>query len=283
MTDVLPTLAVTGATGVVGGRVAELLAEAGVAQRLLVRDPDRAPHLPGASVVVITSYGDGEAARHALRGVDTLFMVSGTESPDRVDQHRTFVDAAVRADVGHVVYTSFVSAAPDAVFTFARDHHATEEHIKASGLGWTFLRDNFYLDFMPGFVGDDGVIRGPAADGRCAMVARADVARTAAAVLRDPDAHRGRTYEITGPQALTMTEVAEILSAAEGRPITFHNETVEEAYESRRKYPAADWEYDAWVSTYTAIAAGQMAKVSGDVETVTGTPPMSLAEFLAGR
>lgn len=234
-------------------------------------------------MVTISSYGDGESAERALRGVKTLFMVSATESTDRVDQHRAFVDAAVRADVGHIVYTSFISAAPDAVFTFARDHYATEEHIKASPLGWTFLRDNFYLDFMPGFVGDDGVIRGPAADGRCAMVARADVARTAAAILREPDEHHGKTYDITGPEALTMTEVAEILSSAEGRHITFHNETIEEAYESRRSYPAADWEYDAWVSTYTAIAAGQMSQLSGDVEAVTGQPPMSLAEYLAQR
>ena len=96
-----------------------------------------------------TGYADRADAVRALEGVSTLFMVSGSESADRRDQHLAFVDAAAEAGVRHVVYTSFFGAAPDATFTLARDHYATEEHIKASGMGWTFLRDNLYLDVIP--------------------------------------------------------------------------------------------------------------------------------------
>src|SRR5213080_1228271 len=119
----MSVLAVTGSTGNVGGRVARLLSAAGVPQRLVVRDPGRAPALDGADVTQ-AGYGDGAAARRALAGVDTLFMVSGAESADRVDQHRTFVDAAASAGVRRIVYLSFYGAAPDATFTLARDHWA---------------------------------------------------------------------------------------------------------------------------------------------------------------
>ena len=124
----------------------------------------------------MATYADGAAVRAALEGARLVFMVSAAEAPDRVDQHYSFVDAAAAAGVQHLVYTSFAGAAPDAIFTLGRDHWATEEHIKASGLAWTFLRDNLYLDFLPLLAGPDGVIRGPAGDGRVSAVATDDVA-----------------------------------------------------------------------------------------------------------
>ena len=149
-------------------------------------------------------------------------------------------------------------------------------------MAYTFLRDNFYLDFMELFAGEQGVIAGPADDGRVGMVARADVARAATAVLLDPEPHAGVTYTLTGPEALTLTEAAERLTAARGRPFRFHNETLEEAYASRASYHAPDWQVEAWVTTYTAIAAGQLDVVTDDVERLTGRRATSLAEHLAG-
>lgn len=274
-----PTLAVTGSTGAVGGLVARELAARGVPQRLLVRSPERAPALHGATVHRC-SYGDRAASREALAGATTVFMVSGSESAERLDHHRRFVDAAADAGVEHVVYTSFYGAAPDCTFTLGRDHHATEEHIRASGLGHTFLRDSFYLDVFPSFVGSDGVLRGPAGQGRVAGVARADVARVAVAVLTDPAAHQGATYDLTGPEALTMTQIAKTIGQATGRTVSYHDETVAEAYASRRRWEAPQWQYDAWVSTYTAIANGELDVVTDDVERLTGRRPMSLAELL---
>ena len=279
--DGRPTLAVCGSTGALGGLVARGLADLGLEQRLVVRDPSRAPRLPGA-VPVVASYADTSAAVQALEGVSVLFMVSASEAADRRAQHLAFVDAAVAAGVQHVVYTSFLGASPDSTFTLARDHFVTEEHLRASGMSHTFLRDNLYLDVVPHFAGEDGVIRGPAGDGRVSLVARADIARVALTVLQDPASHRDVTYDLTGPQALTVTEVAEALTRHLGRPIAFHDETIEEAYESRRRWPAPDWQYDAWVSTYLAIAAGELERVSPDIEAVTGTPATSLEQLLAG-
>lgn len=276
----VPTLAVTGSTGHLGGLVARQLAGAGSPQRLLVRDIGRAPELPDA-VPVAVAYADPVLAKAALDGVETLLMVSASETEDRLQQHCTFVDAAAAAGVRHIVYTSFFGAAADSTFTLGRDHFATEERIKASGMDYTFLRDNFYLDFLPLLAGEDGVIRGPAGDGIMAAVARADVARSAVTVLRDPALHVGRTYNLTGPEDISLAAAADLLTAGTGRSITFHRETLEEAYASRASYGAPPWQVDAWVSTYRAIAAGELAGPTSAVHELTGREPLGLAQFLA--
>lgn len=278
----LPRLAVTGSTGALGGMVARLLADRGIGQRLLARDPDRAPVLDGATAVPF-AYDDAAATITALEGARTVFMVSASESAHRLDQHRTFVDAAAASGVQHIVYTSFVGASPDCTFTLGRDHYATEQHIKTTGVTYTFLRNSFYIEFLADLPGDDGVIRGPAGNGRVAAVSRDDIARVAVAVLCAPDEHRDKTYALTGPEALRLADVAQILSAASGRDIVFHNETIEEAYESRRSWPAPGWLYDAWVSTYTAIENGEVDDLSSDVVTLTGRRPLSLGDYLASR
>jgi uncharacterized protein YbjT (DUF2867 family) len=290
MTSSTP-VAVTGATGAVGGRVAEQLHAAGIPLRLVVRDASRAPRFEGGAPVEVAeaSYRDTDAVRRALEGVELAFMVSAAESADRVAEHAAFIEAARASGVRHLVYTSFFGAAPDAVFTLGRDHFATEELLRASGLGFTALRDNFYADFLPYLAGEDGVIRGPARDGRVAAVARADVADSAVAVLRDvlrdgpASPHAGATYELTGPEALTLAEVAGLVSELGGRgPVVFHDETIDEAYASRASYGAPPWQLDAWVSTYTAIATGELARTTSDVERLTGHPPRSLRTLLEG-
>lgn len=276
-----PAVTVTGATGAVGGAVARMLAAQGVDQRLLVRDPSRVPDLPGATVTSFTGYADPECAT-ALTGTEVLFLVSGAESADRLDQHRAVIDAAVTAGVRQIVYTSFLGAAADATFTLGRDHWATEEYLGAAGIGFTALRDNFYLDIFPHFVGDDGVLRGPGGGGRVSAVARADVAACAAAILIDPTAHLGARYDVTGPEALSLAEIADTIGSVTGREITYHDETLDEAYASRARWRAPSWQVDAWVSTYTSIAAGQLSAISGDVERLIGRPPLTLREVLAG-
>lgn len=272
-------IAVTGATGKVGGRVARRLAAAGVEQRLVVRDPSRAPTLPGAAVAV-GSYGDGDAMRKAFDGADIAFLVSAAEAADRVEQHRTAVDAAVAAGVGRIVYLSFLGAAPDATFTLARHHWATEQHVRQEGVAFTFLRDNLYIDFVPHATGLDGVIRGPAGNGAVSVVAHDDIADVAAAVLLASGDHDGATYDLTGPAALKVSEMVEELSRVAGRAVTYVDETLGEAFASRAVHRAPDWEVEGWVTSYAAIAAGELATVSGDVRRVAGHEPMSYAQFL---
>jgi NAD(P)H dehydrogenase (quinone) len=273
-------IAVTGSTGQLGGRVARRLADLGVEQRLLVRDPARAPALPGTHTAT-ADYADGAAVRAALTGIETVFMVSAAETPERVQQHVSFIDGAVDAGVRRIVYVSFFGASPTATFTLARDHWATEEHLRSVGVPYTILRDNIYADFTPHFMGADGTIRGPAGEGRVAVVAQADITDVAVAALTSDGAYDGRTLNLTGPAALTMHEIASILSDHFERTVSYIPETIEEAYASRAVYGAPKWQVDAWVSTYTAIAVGELAGISNDIPELTGHPATSLAEVLA--
>jgi uncharacterized protein YbjT (DUF2867 family) len=278
----MSTIAVTGATGALGGRVARRLAGLGASQRLVVRDAARAPGLPGADIALAPGYHDGAAMTDALRGTQTLFLVSGRESANRVEEHMSAVDAAVAAGVERIVYTSFLAAAPDSTFTLGRDHFATEEHIRATGLAHTFLRNSMYLDFVPFFASAEGVIAGPAGDGRTAWVARDDVADVAVAVLTG-EGHDGEAYAVTGPQAHTMAWAAERLSEAAGRPVTYKDETLEEAYASRASYGAPAFEVEGWVSSYVAVAKGELDVVSDTVPRLTGHDAQALPEFLAAN
>ena len=217
-----------------------------------------------------------------LPGVKTLFMVSAAEAEDSLRKHYAFVDAAAEAGVEHIVYTSFFGASANCTFTLGRDHYATEERIKASGMNYTFLRDNLYLDILPLLVGEDGVIRGPVGrrrDGGCDPRGHRPVRRGSAG--RPPEMHVGPTYNLTGPEDLSLQRAAELLTEGTGRTISYHPETVEEAYASRASYGAPPWQVDAWVSTYTAIAAGELAGPTSAVHELTGREPLGLAQFLA--
>ncbi len=200
--------AITGSTGEIGRRVAEGLARLGLEQRLIVRDPARAPRLPGAGVAQVSSYGDARAMGRALSGVETLFLVSGHDTigiihrakmsgepvpaHNRVHEHIAAVAAAAAAGVERIVYLSFVNPAPDATFILAREHFYTEEYIRSTGLAFTFLRQNMYMDKVSQLVSRSDVIRAPAGRGRIAWVSRDDVAASAVAVLAGSGSSAGR-------------------------------------------------------------------------------------------
>jgi NAD(P)H dehydrogenase (quinone) len=277
MTSPLSPLGITGSSGQLGHRVASRLAAIGYQQRLLVRNPARAPQLPGAEIAQ-ASYEDGSSMRAALVGVQTLLLVSGYER-GRLAQHYSAIEAAVAAGVERLVYTSFLSAAPQATFTHAREHFLTEQRIRASGLRYTFLRPSFYLDKAPGWFSREGLIRGPAGNGTIAWVCRDDLADVAVAVLTGRG-HDGASYDITGPQALTLSQAAEQFSDVTGLAASYQPETLEEARASRARFNPTKWELEAWVSTYLAIANGEMSVVSHTVQALTGHAPLSFADYL---
>lgn len=277
MTISAAPIGITGSTGQLGGRIASRLASLGQHQRLLVRNPARAPQFPG-SEVALASYEDEAAMKAALDGVQTLLLVSG-DGQGRLEQHYSAIDAAVAAGVERIVYTSFLSAAPQATFTHAREHYLTEQRIRSTGLRYTFLRPGFYLDKAPGWISSEGIIRGPAGNGTIAWVSRDDLADVAVAVLTG-DGHDGASYDITGPQAITLTEAAEQFSHITGLPASYQTETLEEARASRAKYNPTPWQLAGWVSTYVAIDTGEMSVVSHTVQALTGHVPQSFADYL---
>jgi uncharacterized protein YbjT (DUF2867 family) len=274
-----PLIAITGATGVVGGLAAERLADQGANLRLIVREHALAPPIAGVDVATASDYSATDEMTEALKGADTMLLVSARESENRLEQHYSAIDAAVAAGVSRIVYTSFCGASSDAAFSLARDHYATEQAIEQSGVGFVFQRQNVYSDFLPVLAGTDGIIRGPGGDGRFAPVTRSDVADVAVRLLTD-DSRDGEVFNITGPERLSLRHVANRLTALTGKLFEYQQESLEDAYKSRSHYGAPDWLVEAWVSTYIAIADGELDIVTESTKNLTGHEPTSFETFV---
>jgi NAD(P)H dehydrogenase (quinone) len=273
---------VTGVSGAVGRRVAELLATEGQALRMMARDPARAPRLDGAETVA-GDYADPSSLVPVFAGVETAFIVSGyAPEGERARLHRNAIEAAAAAGVGRLVYLSFQGAAPTSKFSMARDHAMTEQYLQAAGVSYTALRDNLYLDILPHLFDGYGVARGPAGLGFAAYVSREDVARTAAACLTAAWSGE-RIFDVTGRESITLNEVAERLSVLTGRKLRYVDETVEEGRRWRVASGAPDWEVETWMGSYLATAAGELAVVSDTVERFTGKTPATLEEYFGAR
>ena len=275
----MPKIAVTGVTGNLGGMVSRLCKKNGIEVRNLARNVEKAEKI-GFSNVFKSSYDKSEDTVKSLEGIEVLFMVSGSENPNRIQQHKDFIDVAKIAGVSHIIYLSFYNASKNSIFTLGRDHYATEEYIKENGFKYTFLRDNFYVDFFVDLCREYSEIKGPAGNGKVSAVVRSDVSEVVAKILENPGKWENHTLNMTGPEELSMTEIVKAVSEYFGKEIKYIEETVEEAYESRKIWKAEQWEYDSWVSTYTAIAENEQSGISNDIEKVLGRKATSLVEYL---
>lgn len=272
-------IGVTGVTGKLGGQVAKVLSQKGLKAVHIARSPERAIKYDNAEIRK-ASYENSEESRKALESIKTLLMVSAKENPKRVEEHHDFIDAAKMAGVEHIVYISFYNNKKDATFTLSRDHYQTEKYIKEQGLKYTFLRDNFYIDFFLDLCFEYGEIRGPAGDGLVSAVARRDAADIVVAVMLNVQEYENKVLNLTGPRDLSMKDIVEVVGEKLGKEIFYINESVEEAYESRKVWEAEQWQYDSWVSTYTAIAKGEQSGVSLDIEKILNRPATSLEDLV---
>jgi NAD(P)H dehydrogenase (quinone) len=216
---------VTGASGQLGGLVAEELLERVPANEIVfvTRHPDALDHLAERGATVRRGdFDDPEALADAFAGGERMLLISTLSIGRRTAQHRAAIDAAAAAGVRHVVYTSFPKpVAGHPVGPIATEHGETEEILQASGLEWTILRNATFaeLQIPPGALAvAGGKLYTNAGTGRLASVSRRDSARAAAAVLTS-DGHAGQTYDITGPEALSQTELADLLSEVSGRAV----------------------------------------------------------------
>lgn len=218
------SIAITGATGQLGRLVVEQLKAQLPAERLvaLVRTPAKAADLGIAAREADYTRPDTLAA--ALAGIDTLLLISSPEIGQRVAQHRNAIDAAQRAGVKRIVYTS-VLRADTSPLSLATEHKETESLIKASGLAWTFLRNGWYTENYTGSIAGalaGGAFIGSAGEGRISSAARADYAAAAVAVLTSPG-HDGKTYELAGDSAYTLADLAAEISRQSGKAIPYKN------------------------------------------------------------
>jgi NAD(P)H dehydrogenase (quinone) len=273
-------IVVAGATGAVGGMIARQLADWGEPIRMVVRDPDRAPDLPGAEVA-LASYDDQDALAAALEPGDRVFMVSMHAPPEeRIALHQSFVEVATRRRVGRVAYLSFVGAGTDASFLHGRSHGATEEMLRDAGLSFAAVRTSMYSDEIGSWFDTEGRITGPGGDGRVSFSYRPEIAEATAALLADPAHDWREILAITGPEAVGLAELAEIATTVTGNAYSYDPLEREEWIESRRALGRPDWAIEAGISYWDGVAQGEADVVSDDYEELTAKAPTPIGELI---
>lgn len=275
----MPNILVTGATGTFGAAVAEMLQRAGEPVRVLVRDPAR---FTGAGVqVAIGDFADPTSLDAALSGIERVFLAS-FDRPEMPALQRNLLEAARRQGVRHIARISTMGVENPRFGPIMADHARGERQIEQSGLEFTHLRPSWVLqNFLPTSAATpvrDGKIRLPAGDGRVSFVDARDVAAVAVEVLTKAG-HEGHTYELTGPDARSHAELAEALSAATGRAITYED-LPPEVYIS--ELTAAGWppaSIESMDTLFADVRVGGAAVLTGEVQRVTGRPPLSIHDF----
>jgi uncharacterized protein YbjT (DUF2867 family) len=273
---------VTGATGLNGKELLRVLSASGVAVRALVRNPARAEAIATLPNVEIVQ-GDmahPETLATGLRGVDRAMLISSSD-PMMLDVQTNFIDAARKAGVKHIVKLSGIMPELDSAFRFARMHGEIEKRLEASGMAFTHLRAG---EFMPAYfrqvpnITAKGAMFLPMEDARIASIDVGDIAEIAAKVLTG-SGHEGKTYPLTGPQALTMTEVAEKLSAATGKTIRYVNVPPEAARQAQIAAGMPPYLADALFELFAERRNGKEAQVWPDAELLLDRRPTSFDEF----
>lgn len=279
------TIAVTGATGHLGRLVVESLIARGVPAgeiRALGRSAEKLATVAALGVETATiDFEEPETLDRAFAGVDALLLVSGSEVGKRVRQHANAIEAAERAGVGRIVYTS-APHADDTALVLAPEHTATEKLLAASGLPVTVLRNNWYTENYADQLetaAATGEIVGSAGDGRVASASRADYADAAAVVLSTPG-HEGAVYELAGDVAWTFDELAEAVSGIVGRPVVYRSVSPEEHTGILTGAGLDDGTAGFVVALDGNIRDGALADAPGTLSELTGRPTTSLAEGL---
>lgn len=269
------TILVTGATGNVGGHVVRALSERGVAVRAFVRDPERAAGVLGPEVELAAG-----SLEQSLAGVDRVFLACGN-SPGQVAFECAAVDAAAAAGVSRVVKLSGPDAAVDSPLIFERWHGEIERHLAASGLPRVLLRPRTYMTNLLAYartVAETGMLFAPAGTAKISFVDPRDVGE-AAAVCLTGEGHEGRTYTLTGPEAITFERIAAELSAACGRTITYVSVGDDEARQAMTAAGLPPMVADAIVAIFAAQRQGAMADTTGTLRSLLRREPRGIADF----
>ncbi|GAA2088535.1 NAD(P)H-binding protein [Streptomyces albiaxialis] len=277
---------VTGATGQLGRRTVERLLERVPAERVgvSVRDPRGAQDLAARGVRVRQgSFDDPASLVHAFEGAAQVLLVSLDRLGEEcVTGHRAAIDAAVKAGAGRVLYTSQMGAAHDSRFQACRDHAATEDLLRATGLPWTALRNGFYATSALRFLEParrTGDIALPA-DGPVAWTGHDDLAEATAAILADEGRFEGPTPPLTGPAALDFDAVAGIAARATGRPFV-RTVVADDAFREQalaRGVPALA--ADMMLSIFAAARDGEFAAADPTLAGLTGREPIPFSALL---
>ncbi|HWZ20585.1 MAG TPA: SDR family oxidoreductase [Ktedonobacteraceae bacterium] len=273
---------VTGATGLNGSELVRRLSARGVYVRALVRSTAKANGLASLPMVEIV---EGDMARPEtltlpLRGVERAMLISSSD-PAMLEVQSNFIEEARKAGVKHVVKLSGIMPELDSPFRYARMHGEIERRLEASGMAFTHLRAgefmHAYFRQVPSIVAREAFFL-PMEDAKIASIDVGDIAEVAATVLTSPG-HEGKIYPITGPEALSMAEVAEKLSTATGKRIQYVNIAPEEAKKAQLVAGVPPYTADALAELFAERRKGKESQVSPVIQTIFGWRATSFGEF----
>ena len=264
---------VTGASGTVGSEVVKALGSGAHVRAAYRTRPQNVP--PGVESVAL-DYERPQTIAPALKGVDTVFLLSNAVQPERA-----VVEEAKRVGVRRIVKLSVIGAADEA-FSFARWHRPIERLIEASGLAWTHLRPNGFMQNVVNFMGEtirsQSAFHASVGDAAISTVDARDVGAAAARVLSEPG-HEGKAYELTGPAAITYAQVAQTLSRVLGRPIRYVPISREQYRQGAIAAGIPEAYADALVDLDRFYGEGKASAVSPSVRQLTGRDPIAFEQF----
>lgn len=280
---------ITGATGNLGNATVKELVKKVTPENIavLVRDATKADDLKQLGVEIRTgNYDDSATLVSAFTGIDKLLFVSGSEIENRMQQHENVVKAAKEAGVKHVVYTSFMrkdETENSPIAMVAQSHLKAEELLKESGMVYTFLKNGLYMDILPMFLGEkvieNGVIYLPAGDGKTAFTLRNDMALVNAEVLTT-EGHENKVYNIANNEAVTFSDIADILTEISGKTITYTSPTPDEFIKTLTDAGVPVEMAHFSLAFASGMKAGEFSETSNDIEKLTGRKPTSIKQFL---
>lgn len=275
------TVLVAGATGNIGGEVVRELLQKHIPVRALVRDRTKASHLAAQGIeLAIGDLSQPETLDAAMQGTDAAFLVL-PNLPNQVELECGFIDAAKRAGVRHLVKLS-VMGAGELPSTLQRWHGQIEQHLEQSGMAWTQLRPNMFMQNIRWFtqtIAQAGVIYNTIGDTPISHVDARDVAAVAAICLAEPG-HEQQRYVLTGPEAITFAEIAEQFSQILDRPIAAVQIPAADLKAARLAGGEPEWYLDAELELFDCWQKGAGSTVTDCVQTLTGRPANAYANFV---
>ncbi|MGK0441675.1 MAG: hypothetical protein ACJA0N_001476 [Pseudohongiellaceae bacterium] len=272
----------TGATGATGSASAKLLIEKGVPLRALVRNAEKAQWLNDAGVeLVVGDLADKAVVSKALQGVDRALLIAVNEK-EQLEQEKQFVNCAVAAGVKHIVKLSSIEAVAGETAPIPYAHWQTEEHIRASGIGWTMIKPNFFMENLfanAGTIATEDAFYLPMGDGKVVMGTVADAAGIIAEALIG-DEHMGKSYEITGPESQDFHQIAKQIGEVLGRPIRYINQSSEDYRAVLAGFGINEWRVNAVAILFEEVCKGGLDYTTNTVKELLGREPTTLKQFI---
>ena len=280
---------ITGATGHLGSLVLKYVKQYAPATPLaiLARDKSKTKEFENSDIDIrLGDYDDYNSLVQAFTGIDKLYFVSGSDIAKRIKQHENIVKAAKESGVNHIIYTSFIrerGLENTPIPLVAEGHLKTEDLIKKSGLNYTILKHNIYMEVIPMFIGEhileNKKIYLPAGEGKCAFVSREDMAKAGAIVLTTKD-HANKEYNITAEEAYSYKDIAEMISEVTGKDIQYVSPSQKEFTATLKENGVPDDIIGMMAGFSEATKIGEFKQTSHDVTNLIGEKPTKLKEYL---